>query len=196
MTSTTEIAKAISGRLEARGLLADWLQFGPDGERMDMVLMMNQAHPEPECQRHFAICVFDGAKLTDAAPEWLNISGQDEPELSWCRYADFDGAQYDSLEELLDNEDIREGDEVFFGEKQPYDGLKTIDADWVVSGIQRRAGDDLGVMFVGKEGWGYSEAALNELDAFLTAWMKKHNPTGYYLISEGKEYIVTAEDLA
>lgn len=193
MTRTTEKAKAIAGQLEARGLLAEWLQIGPDGERMDMVLMMNQAHPEPECQRHFAICVFDGANLTDAAPEWLNIGGQDEPELSWCQYADFDGAQYDSLEELLDCEDIREGDVVYFGEKRPYDGLKTIDADFVAEQIQERASDDIGEY---AESWEYSEAALDELDTFLTAWMKKHNPTGFYLISEDKEYIVTAEDLA
>lgn len=193
MTSTTEIAKAIAGQLEERGLLADWLQFGPDGEPIDMVLMMNQAHPEPECQRHFAICVFDGANLTDAAPEWLNISGQDEPELSWCRDADFDGAQYDSLEELIDCEDISEGDVVYFGEKRPYDGMKTIDADFVAEQIQERVSDDIGEY---AESWEYTEEALNELDAFLTAWMKKHNPTGFYLISEDKEYIVTAEDLA
>lgn len=193
MTSTTEIAKAIAGQLEARGLLADWLQTGPDGQRMDMVLMMNQAHPEPECQRHFAICVFDGANLTDAAPEWLQVMLKNEPELSWSRYADFDGAQYDSLEELIDNEDIREGDVVYFGEKLPYDGMKTIDADFVAEQIQERVSDDIGQY---AESWEYAKEALDELDTFLTEWMKKHNPTGFYLISEDKEYIVTAEDLA
>lgn len=192
MTNTTEAAKAIAGQLEARGLLADWLQTGPDGERMDMVLMMNQDHAEPECQRHFAICVFDGANLTDSAPEWLQAMLQDEPELSWSRYADFDGAQYDSLEELIDNEDIREGDVVYFGEKLPYDGLKTIDADFVAEQIQERVSDDIGQH---AESWEYAEEALDELDTFLTAWMKKHNPTGFYLISEEKEYTVTAEDL-
>jgi hypothetical protein len=193
MNNTKEIAKAIAGQLEARGLLADWLQTGPDGQRMDMVLMMNQAHPEPECQRHFAICVFDGANLTDAAPEWLQVMLKNGPELSWSRYADFDGAQYDSLEELIDNEDIREGDVVYFGEKLPYDGMKTIDADFVAEQIQERVSDDIGQY---AESWEYAKEALDELDTFLTEWMKKHNPTGFYLISEDKEYIVTAKDLA
>jgi hypothetical protein len=71
MNNTTEIAKAIAGQLEARGLLADWLQIGPDGEHMNMVLMMNKDHPEPACQRHFAICVFDGRRITESAPDWL-----------------------------------------------------------------------------------------------------------------------------
>ncbi|MGL5555807.1 MAG: hypothetical protein ACRDC8_10990 [Aeromonas veronii] len=193
MTSTTEIAKAIAGQLEARGLLADWLQFGPDGERMDMVLMMNQSHPEPECQRHFAICVFDGANLTDAAPEWLREIHLGTMEYAWSYYYDFDGPHFDSLEELLDNYDIREGDKVYVGEKRPYDGLKAIDADFIAEAIQERISGDLGVC---AESWEYDDAAMGELDTFLTAWMKKHNPTGFYLISEDKEYIVTAEDLA
>lgn len=64
-------AKKIAEILSNRGLLADWLQFGPDGGRLDMVLMMNTEHEEIEYQRHFAHCVFDGTELTDQAPEWL-----------------------------------------------------------------------------------------------------------------------------
>jgi hypothetical protein len=67
-------AKKIAGILSGRGLLADWLQFGPDGGRLDMVLMMNTEHEEIECQRHFAHCVFNGTELTDQAPEWLRAA--------------------------------------------------------------------------------------------------------------------------
>lgn len=67
-----ENARKIAKVLERRGLLADWLQFGPDGERLDMVFMMNLEHEEVEYQRHFAHCVFNGTALTKAAPEWLN----------------------------------------------------------------------------------------------------------------------------
>lgn len=78
MNNTTETAKAIAGKLEAQGLLAAWLQIGPDGERMDMVLMMNKDHPEPECQRHFAICVFDGLRITEGAPDLLRNMQKEE----------------------------------------------------------------------------------------------------------------------
>ncbi|MGE6114269.1 hypothetical protein ACLHZ0_21145 [Aeromonas salmonicida] len=67
-------AKEIAGMLSSRGLLADWLEFGPDGGRLDMVLMMNTEHEEIECQRHFAHCVFNGTELTDQAPEWLRAA--------------------------------------------------------------------------------------------------------------------------
>lgn len=75
--STTEVmpeenARKIAQELERRGLLADWLQFGPDGERLDMVLMMNTEHQEVEYQRHFAHCVFNGTELTENWPSWLS----------------------------------------------------------------------------------------------------------------------------
>ncbi|MGR6425717.1 hypothetical protein [Aeromonas veronii] len=67
-----ESARKIATELEHRGLLAGWLQYGPDGERLDMVLMMNLEHEEVECQRHFAHCVFNGSELTDKSPDWLS----------------------------------------------------------------------------------------------------------------------------
>ncbi|HGE8240971.1 hypothetical protein LZT27_12565 [Aeromonas veronii] len=67
-----ENARKIATELEHRGLLAGWLQFGPDGERLDMVLMMNLEHEEVECRRHFAHCVFNGTALTEKSPDWLS----------------------------------------------------------------------------------------------------------------------------
>lgn len=193
MKNTTLLAKTIASQLEERGLLADWLQIGPDGERIDMVLMMNKDHPEPECQRHFAICVFDGSNITSNAPDWLRELNSEQKEYVWSRFYDFDGPSFNSLQELLEGDDIREGDRVYCGEKAPYDGLKSIDADFVAEAIQERVGDDLGEY---ADAWEYSDEAMDELDAFLTAWMTKYNPSGFYLIVEDKEYIVTAEDLA
>lgn len=62
---------AIVEMLENRSLLAAWLEFGPNGERLDMVLMMNTQYQDIDSQRHFAHCVFDGANFTDKAPAWL-----------------------------------------------------------------------------------------------------------------------------
>ncbi|WP_330544772.1 hypothetical protein V0242_24585 (plasmid) [Aeromonas hydrophila] len=79
VASTSEVmaeenAREIAKELDRRGLLADWLQFGPDGERLDMVLMMNTEHEEVECQRHFAHCVFNGVELTEKSPGWLSAT--------------------------------------------------------------------------------------------------------------------------
>lgn len=63
--------RAIVEELESRSLLAAWLEFGPNGERLDMVLMMNTQYQDIDSQRHFAHCVFDGANFTDKAPAWL-----------------------------------------------------------------------------------------------------------------------------
>lgn len=62
---------AIVEMLESRSLLAAWLEFGPNGERLDMVLMMNTQYQDIDSQRHFAHCVFDGDNFTDKAPAWL-----------------------------------------------------------------------------------------------------------------------------
>jgi len=61
----------IVAALESRSLLAAWLEFGPDGKRLDMVLMMNTEYQDIDSQRHFAHCVFDGTSFTDKAPAWL-----------------------------------------------------------------------------------------------------------------------------
>ncbi|HHQ4546878.1 TPA: hypothetical protein ACSP15_003559 [Aeromonas veronii] len=62
---------AIVEMLESRSLLAAWLEFSPNGERLDMVLMMNTQYQDIDAQRHFAHCVFDGEDFTDKAPAWL-----------------------------------------------------------------------------------------------------------------------------
>lgn len=62
---------AIVKMLETRSLLATWLEYGPDGERLDMVFMMNTQYKDIDSQRHFAYCIFDGENFTDKAPSWL-----------------------------------------------------------------------------------------------------------------------------
>lgn len=64
-------AEAVATALKEKGLLADWVKFGPDGSKLNMVLMLDMEHETAEDQRHFALCVFDGARLTSKAPEWL-----------------------------------------------------------------------------------------------------------------------------
>ncbi len=71
--SRTE-AREIVEKLDSRNLLAAWLEFGPDGERLDMVFMMNTEYQGIDSQRHFAHCVFDGANVTDKAPAWLRTT--------------------------------------------------------------------------------------------------------------------------
>jgi len=69
-------AAAVATALKERGLLADWVKFGPDGSKLNMVLMLDMEQETAEDQRHFALCVFDGARLTSEAPEWLQATFQ------------------------------------------------------------------------------------------------------------------------
>ncbi len=64
-------AKLIAEKLESKGLLANWLQFGPDGERIDMVLMINSDYQDDDSRIQFAHCIYNGGELTAQCPDWV-----------------------------------------------------------------------------------------------------------------------------
>lgn len=64
-------AKNVALSLEGVGLLADWIQLGPDNKPLNMVLMLNKEFSNIDEQRHFATHVYDGREFTQFAPEWL-----------------------------------------------------------------------------------------------------------------------------
>lgn len=73
-------AELIADKLKSRDLLASWLQFGPDGERINMVLMKNTNYKDESSQIHFAHCIYNGNEVTPNCPSWIReaIRGDDE----------------------------------------------------------------------------------------------------------------------
>lgn len=189
--TSMEMASAVVDLLKERGMYVDWIQVHPDGDRLDLVLMKDMKYSREEDQRHFPVCVFDGLQLTEDAPDWLKDSLTKSKV--WCRWSDFDGRHYDSKEELIASGIAEENDTIYVGDKTPYLGPKGIDSNPIIALIVERVGDDLGNNF--PEEWDYSDSAKEELDNFMDAWMKKHNPTGFYSIDNEKPYTVTAEDM-
>ncbi|EPS0409734.1 hypothetical protein ACVAPW_000879 [Shigella sonnei] len=194
--TSMEMASAVVDHLKERGMYVDWIQVHPDGDRLDLVLMKNMNYSREDDQRHFAICVFDGLKLTSDAPEWLRCSVVKEH--IWCRWSDFDGIHYGSKEDLIASGAASEGDTIYIGDKIPYNGPKDIDSTSIIALIREQIGnDDVSNELGGHspDDWDYSDSAKEELDNFMDAWMKKHNPTGFYTIDNEKPYTVTAEDM-
>lgn len=194
--TSMEMARTVVDRLKERGMYVDWIQVHPDGDRLDLVLMKNMNYLQEDDRRHFAVCVFDGLQLTEDAPDWLKDSLTKSKV--WCRWADFDGIHYGSKEDLIASGAASKGDTIYIGDKIPYNGPKGINSTSIIALIREQVGNDNVSNDLGghsPDDWDYSDSAKKELDNFMDAWMKKHNPTGFYSIDNEKPYTVTAEDM-
>lgn len=124
------------------------------------------------------------------------VSSSEQPEIAWS----LDGSEYayqemgEALDALDNNGKLKVGAVIHFGEVYRYDPAKWCDADDVIEMLSDRAYEQ------GHE-WAEDyptppKEAIAELDAFLSAWIRKHCKPNFYGIKNDKEYIVTELDVA
>lgn len=122
----------------------------------------------------------------------MNEQIKEAKEQSWS----LNGEEYawDSLAELINEEDVKEGDVVWRGTPCRPDPAEYIEAHDVIDCIAERGFEDAGEFAEGYPN--VSEEARNQLEALLSAWAREHCQPSFFLIEDGAKYTVTAEDVA
>lgn len=111
----------------------------------------------------------------------------------YCWSTDDENFSYETLDELLDsNKDIKAGDVVSVGVKQPHD-TNWVDADDVISMIGERADDVAGEY--AENFPNVSEQAIAELDQFLSSWQAKHCVASFYSVKDIVPHVITESDI-
>lgn len=113
-------------------------------------------------------------------------------EQSWS----LSGEEYawDSLAELINEEDVKAGDVVWRGTPRRPDPAEYIEAHDVIDCIAERGFEDAGEFAEGYPN--VSDEAREQLQTMLESWAREHARPDFFLIEDGKKYTVTAEDVA
>ena len=137
------------------------------------------------------------AALSTPAPDPVGMAEpESEPVIVWSR----DGERFDEdgLQELIASHDLQVGDVVSRGEKiahDPTEWVHSMDiANDILERLSERSYDECGEFaedYPNKP----SNEALDELDAFLDAWLPKHFQPSFWGVVNMADYTITQADV-
>lgn len=100
----------------------------------------------------------------------------------------------DCLSDLLaGNDELKEGDTVYFGTAATPPATAFINATDVIEMMGERAYDEFGEH--AEDFPSMTAEAKAELEALLSDWVARHCHTTFYRITDVTEYVLTAEDI-
>ncbi|MBN3003378.1 hypothetical protein JW897_06460 [Chromobacterium alkanivorans] len=134
----------------------------------------------------FAVTAAGLAAITQHSPR------QTRPDnAAWS--ANGETFNYEDFADLAISEELRTGDIVYYGTRQPLDPANRINIDDVLERLGDGAHEAVGeVSDVYPDP---SKEAQEELHTLLSEWARKHCPPAFYLVEDITEYTVTEEDL-
>lgn len=105
------------------------------------------------------------------------------------------GDEFDaeSLQDLFDNYELKDGDVVYYGEAVKPTIKQLIDANDICDMLTDRAWDLVGEY--AEDFPNVSKEAIAELDSLLQSWLTQHCPINFYQVINTREYVITATDI-
>lgn len=111
-------------------------------------------------------------------------------EIYWSR--DGETFDYGTLAELISGHGLKEGDIVYFGDREDHNPKKWVDADSVIEMIGEAYYED-----APEYAADYPDVTpeqVQELQTLLEAWISKLPPPTFYIIVNIKPYTITKAD--
>lgn len=116
------------------------------------------------------------------------------PAAEECWSVDEENFNARTLDDLIDNHDLKAGAVVFRAEAAHPSPKELIDVDDIIETMGERAYDIAGEY--GEDYPDVSTEAVRELSDFLTAWVAKHAPPSFYTVQNVQSYTITEADIA
>lgn len=111
-----------------------------------------------------------------------------------CWSVDEENFNARTLDDLIDNHDLKAGAVVFRAEAAYPAAKDLIGADDIIETMGERAYDLAGEY--GEDYPSVSAEAKQELDDFLAAWISKHAAPTFYTVKNVQRYTITEADIA
>lgn len=118
-----------------------------------------------------------------------------DPDIVWSTNDENFTCGGDSLEELITNEGLEEGDTCFYGRKAKPNPENWVDEDQVIEWMGEHAGEECGE-FADDYLMKVPDEAKKELRDALQAWARKHGQPSWFMVEDVTDYTITAEDVA